>query len=122
MGGKRKNKIDVVSKIKSVEVFAKGAVIGNHWGGGRGFYPSAKLSADSMEKLMEEANRRLKDGSLDGGMGFKSLIGAILNIEEITTIILDEKEFKHFEYHTHLIGDLTCEEQDALLDVNFINY
>ena len=122
MGGKRKNKIGSLSKIGSVGVFAKGAVIGNHWGGGRGIYPSANLSANTIEELMEEANRRLKDGSLDGGMGFESLIGAILNIEEITTIILDEKEFTHSEYYTHLIGDLTCEEQDALLDVNFINY
>lgn len=121
MGGKNKNKIDAISKIGSFKVIAKGAVIGNHWGGGKGIYPSVKLTSDTVEKLFEEATRKLKDGSLDGGMGFESLIGAILNIEEITTIILDEKEFKHSEYYTHLIGDLTCEEQDALLDVNFIN-
>jgi hypothetical protein len=66
---------------------------------------------------MAKANEALKDGSLDSGMGYESLIGARIDIEVITTIIVDGKEFVNTEYETELIGVLTDEEKDFLLGV-----
>jgi len=95
---------------------ATGLVYGNLWGGGRGSYPVRKLEwFSSKEKLLEEAEKGL-DGSLDSGMGYESLIGAILLIEEIETIKVDEKEYSRTEYSEEFIGKLSEKEKEFLID------
>jgi hypothetical protein len=84
---------------------AEGIVYGNYWGGGRGAYTSKPLEADTKEAIIEKAWRGLKDGSLDGGMGYESLIGALLTIEEIETVTVNAKEYNRSEYDTIYIGD-----------------
>lgn len=97
-----------------MKYIARGLVLGNYWGGGTGSYPSVKLENDDKDKLLEEANKKLEDGSLDSGMGYESLIGALLNIEEIDTKVIDGKEYTRSEFSIESIGILTQEQFDFL--------
>jgi len=100
----------------SKEFIAKGLVYGKTWGGGYGSYESQELKAKRLNSIMAQAKKGLKEGWLDGGMGFESLKGALLDIEVIETILVKGKEYKRSEYTTELIGDLTEKEQDFLQD------
>jgi len=101
--------------IKSKKVYsAKGVVYGKCWGGGYGSYASQDLQSSSLKGLMAEAKKGLEKGWLDGGMGFDSLKGALLEIEAIETIIIKDKAYSRSEYTTEFIGDLTEKEQDFL--------
>ncbi len=88
-----------------------GHVLGNCWGGGQGSYGAKSLQADTKEELIKKAKEKLADGSLDRGMGFESLIGAILYITKTTTIVIDDKDFENKEYEVELIGDLDEKQQ-----------
>ena len=95
---------------------ATGVVYGKNWGGGFGSYASRELRAKTKNGLLRQAVKELKSGGLDGGMGFESLKGAMLQIEEIETVNVKGKEYNRSEYITELIGDLTEKEQDFLTD------
>jgi hypothetical protein len=90
---------------------AKGFVYGNYWGGGKGAYRSKEIIANTEDAIEEVANKMLKEGSLDGGMGYESLIGALLYVTETKTINIDGEDFKHEEIYCLFVGDLTEEEQ-----------
>jgi hypothetical protein len=97
---------------------AAGFVLGNYWGGGQGSYPAVRLSGfESKESLIEEAEKRLKCGSLDSGMGYESLIGAILDIEEIKTIEHDGEEYQNSTIEEVFIGKLSDVQKEFLQDV-----
>ncbi len=96
-----------------------GFVYGNYWGGGKGAFKSESYKGENLDKLMIEIKEDLEDGSLDGGMGYESLIGAILDIETIETIKCKGKEYHNSEYEIEFIGDLTSEEEDFLRDIFF---
>ena len=100
-----------------IRYVSTGLVYGNYWGGGEGAYAARKLSADTKEELIKQAKEGL-DGSLDDGMGYESLIGAVLNITKITTIEKDGKEFVNREVETEFVGELTEEQIDFLIDCN----
>lgn len=95
-----------------------GFVLGNLWGGGEGSYPATKLTASTKEEIIKQANELLKTRGLDSGMGYESLIGALLEIEEVETITVDGKEYTRSEFESEFIGDLTDEQQDFLLAVS----
>lgn len=94
-----------------------GLVYGNHWGGGQGAFSARRLEANTKEELLKQAEEGL-DGSLDDGMGYESLIGAMLNITKFTTVEIDGKEFVNKEYETEFVGELTEEQIDFLIDCN----
>lgn len=94
---------------------ARGFVIGTLWGGGEGAYPSTRIEAKTKKALLEQAEKMLADGSLDSGMGYESLSGALLDIEIVTTIVSDGKDFFHSDYESIYIGKLS-EKQRAFLD------
>jgi len=98
---------------------ANGVVYGKLWGGGYGAYPARKIEAKTKTELLKKAKTDLKSGSLDSGMGFEYLKGAILIIKEIESIIVKGKEFKNSEYIEEFIGDLTEKEKDFLLTLQF---
>jgi hypothetical protein len=100
---------------ETVKYKSRGLVFGNYWGGGRGAYSAEKLSADTKEELIKEATEGL-DGSLDAGMGFESLIGALLVITKITSITRGGKTFTNEEIEEEFIGELTEEDQDFLIE------
>jgi hypothetical protein len=93
-----------------------GIVLGNLWGGGTGAYPSVGLNGDTRESLIEAATAKLVDGSLDSGMGYEKLIGAVLAIAEIETVEVDSKEYSRSEFELKFIGHLTDEQQAFLLE------
>ena len=102
--------------MKSVKIYsADGMVYGKCWGGGFGGYPAERLDGyDSQEALIKEATEMLDDGSLDSGMGFEYLKGALLSIKETEEIIIKGKLFTSEEYEMVYIGDLTEEEEIQL--------
>lgn len=91
-----------------------GYVYGNLWGGGRGAYPSETLQGNSKVKLLAKAKEMLKSGALDSGMGYESLIGALLTIKTTSFIEVDGKEFTNDEYTDQFIGDLDIEAMEFL--------
>jgi hypothetical protein len=101
--------------METVKFTSTGLVFGNYWGGGKGAYPAKNLSADTKEELIKKATDGL-DGSLDAGMGYESLIGALLIIKKTTTIIHDGKPFINEVIEDEFIGDLTEEDQDFLIE------
>jgi hypothetical protein len=98
---------------------ATGLVLGNYWGGGKGSYEARPLRNDDREALLKEAHELLKTGGLDNGMGYESLIGALLDIETITFAEIDGKTFTHADNELVFIGDLTEEQQEFLERVYF---
>ena len=100
--------------MKTTENFtSKGLVYGSLWGGGKGTYPAINLEGKTKKELIEKAVKGL-DGSLDGGMGFEKLIGALLLVKKTTTVVLEGKNFINEEFEEEFIGDLTEEEQNFL--------
>ena len=95
---------------------ARGLVWGNYWGSGRGGYKSETIEAKTMETLLKKANKMLADGSLDSGMGYESLVGAMLEIEEIETIKKADKEYQRSEYLLETIGELNEKEEEFLME------
>ena len=101
--------------MKTTEKFeSRGLVLGNLWDGGSGAYPATKLKANTREELIKQANEMLADGSLDSGMGFESLKGALLEIKTIETVEVNGKSFTHEEVEEEFIGDLSEVQQDFL--------
>lgn len=96
-----------------------GLVLGNYWGGGKGSYEARPLRNDDREALLKEANELLKTGGLDNGMGYESLIGALLDIEVITSIEINGKIFTNTDNEIIFIGDLTEEQKEFLENVYF---
>lgn len=103
---------------ESVKYKSSGFVLGNYWGGGIGAYEARKLSSDESEEDLIKLNEKaLSDGSLDSGMGFKSLLGAVIYINVITTIIYKDKTFTSTETTCTFIGTLTEDQKDFLLEL-----
>jgi len=75
-----------------------GFVLGNYWGGGKGYYPAEKLEAKTRKALENKINKGIQEGWLDSGMGFDGLLGAIIEIETIETITKDKKSFNRSEF------------------------
>ena len=96
---------------------SKGFVLGNYWGGGKGSYPARRINADTKEELLETANAMLKSGALDSGMGYESLIGAVLIITKKSIIEYEGKEYRNYENETVFIGNLTDKETEFLSDI-----
>lgn len=96
---------------------ANGIVWGNLWGGGPGRYRANNLSADSLEALIKLIDAGVVNGSLDSGMGFESLVGAIMNIDVIETRQIDGKTFVAIESEQYISGDISDDIADFLYEV-----
>jgi hypothetical protein len=99
---------------QTVEFKSRGLVLGNLFMGGEGAYKAKTLKANSKKELIEKAVDMLLDGSLDGGMGFDGLLGAMLEITTVTTFIVNDKCFRNEETESVYIGDLTAEQMQFL--------
>lgn len=93
---------------------AQGYVYGLLWGGGEGTYPSREIKSDNIDDLREQIMNGINNGSLDSGMGYQRLIGALMDITTITEIVIDDKVFKNYEYQTEFFGDLSEAQQEFL--------
>jgi len=95
---------------------AEGLVLGNLWGGGKGAYPTIKVSADSKEELEKKINEELDSGGLDSGMGFNGLQGAIMIVTTVSRVEVDGKPFINREFETLSFGKLDEMDEEFLLD------
>lgn len=91
---------------------ATGKVYGKYWGGGEGSYQAVQLHGKNKQKMLSEAEKNLD--ALDDGMGYETVLGAMYEVETITTITKDGKEYNNSEFETVFLGDLTEEQQDFL--------
>lgn len=103
--------------MKTTKFYSSGLVYGQYWGGGEGAYEARQFTGDTKESIIEKVKAALADGSLDSGMGYQKLLGALIDIEEVTTIEVDGKKFTNREYHSEFIGDLNEEQQDFLIGI-----
>ena len=93
-----------------------GLVHGNYWGGGEGAYKSTPIYSKTKEEGLKKAEEMLDSGALDDGMGYESLIGAILDIKEIKTTEVEGEEFSHENHEIEYIGKLTERQEDFLYE------
>jgi hypothetical protein len=98
-----------------VKYESSGLILGYLWGGEKASYPARNLSADTKEELLEKANQGLADGSLDSGMGYDRLIGALLYITTITTVMINGKPYINKETTGEFISELTEDDEKFLL-------
>jgi hypothetical protein len=104
--------------MKTLKFKSSGYVYGFLWGGGKGAYPARELQADTKKDLLKQANEGL-NGSLDSGMGYESLIGALLEITTITTVEIEGKPFTNEERDIEFIGKLSDKDKDFLMDIYY---
>jgi hypothetical protein len=90
-----------------------GVVWGNCWGGGKVGYKSEIIEGKNKKQLIAKANKMLKDGSLDSGMGYESLTGAYLTLTTTTETELKGKSFINTEEDEVIIGELSDKELDV---------
>jgi len=95
---------------------ANGIVLGNCWGGGIGGYPAKKFIADSKKNLDKRINAGIADGSIDSGMGFESIIGAMMCVETVDERTIDGKLFIAVDEVIQSYGDLSEEQEEFLLE------
>ena len=100
---------------------AKGFVVGNLWGGGYGYYPAEKFKNSKKKQLMIDIDLAFRNGTLDSGMGFESLIGAIMEITSWKKIIIKDTEYQGTcpKCTWHTLGTLTKKQEEKLLDELF---
>ena len=98
----------------NVKYIAKGLVYGLLWGGGEGTYRARTIVSSSMSDLTEKIMKGIDDGSLDSGMGYQRLIGAIMNITTETTIVIGGEDYVNKSYTTEFFGDLSENQQEFL--------
>lgn len=98
---------------------ATGIVLGNCWSGGVCGYAATEIRTTNRASLVQQIENGIKDGSLDNGMGYKSLIGALMVIDTIDTREIDGKTFIAHDYEDEFFGDLTPEQEESLADAKF---
>ena len=101
---------------------ATGFVLGFLYLGDLGAYPARKIKADTKEELLNKATDMLADGSLDSGMGFESLKGAMIDIKTIEIIKIDGKDYENENTEPVFIGELESEDMEFLERCYFSAY
>ena len=102
---------------KKVYFISTGLVLGLLWGGGEGVYSAITLKANTKKKLLAMAEKGL-DGSLDSGMGFERLLGALINIKRHTILTINRAKYENVKYEDPvIIGKLTDKQIYFLVDV-----
>ncbi|KKN69810.1 hypothetical protein LCGC14_0437560 [marine sediment metagenome] len=95
---------------------ATGIVLGNCWGDGVNGYAAETLTDNSITGLHKQILNGIKDGSLDSGMGYESLIGAVMTIETIDSRKIDGKTFIAKEYELKTYGSMTEDQEEMLIE------
>lgn len=102
---------------KKVSYVAKGQVWGNAWGGGKIGYASKTVKAYSLKELREKILAGIKNGSLDSGMGYESVYGAVMEVKTIATITVNGEEYEHIDYEVNAYGDIDEKEYEASMSI-----
>ena len=100
------------------EYYSTGYVWGKYWGGGEGGYKAENLGPyDTLAELEADATAMVKSGSLDSGMGYESLIGALLLVTHTRTIEVEGEHWTNEQSEMIEIGNLTEEASELLWEV-----
>lgn len=99
-----------------------GFVLGFLYLGDMGGYPSKKIKAETRKELLEKATDMLADKSLDSGMGFDTLKGAMIDIKCIETITIEGKDYENENSEPVFLGELTPEDMEFLERCYFSAY
>jgi len=106
---------------KSTKTFdlIDGIVLGNYWGGGSGSYKMKEVfNISDLDNFIKEYSDLNKLSELDAGMGFESMIGAIVNVMEKDTILVENTNITLSQsLGINKIGELTEEDFNFLLDL-----
>ena len=98
---------------------SSGLVYGNFWGGGAGAYPAEKGYSHNYKELKEDIENGIKDGSLDSGMGFQSLKGALIIVETIRTLPFKGRRYTNSTFKKVYFGDLSYKEKIFLSSIEY---
>ena len=85
---------------------AEGWVLGDLWGGGKGYYPARKYYNRKLPAMKKKIRKDFKSGALDSGMGYQRLTGALMFITRVTVKKIDGKEFKNEETTGFKLGNI----------------
>lgn len=99
---------------KTITYSAKGLVYGLDWFQNSCAYTSIEIKANTKEELDRIIDNKLEDGSLDSGMGFYDLKGALMNIKIISEIEVENKIYTNIESELEFYGELSDKEMDFL--------
>lgn len=98
---------------ETFEYEARGYVYGSLWDNSEGAYSARWLEGTSLKDILEQATKGL-DGSLDSGMGFQKLYGALLYVTTRSIRIIEGKTFTHSETKPRFVGKLTPKQKKFL--------
>jgi len=84
-----------------------GIVYGNCWDGRQCGFKAREIKGGTLKEVKATANRMFENGSLDSGMGFESLTGAVLEAKILTIKIINGEEYVNTKYQTITIGKVT---------------
>ena len=99
---------------KKITYVAKGFVLGTTWLDNDGAYPTKLVRGNSIEEIESTINQMIESNVLDNGMGFKSLIGALMTIRITTKIVIDGDTFTNHKHIGNFYGSLTDDQQNYL--------
>ena len=91
-----------------------GFVFGNCWGGGTCGYNARHINGTVLKEVKATALNMLEDGSLDSGMGYESLYGAILKAKIEDIRIINGREFVCTRYKVFSVGKLSRQEREHI--------
>jgi hypothetical protein len=95
-------------------ITTRGIVYGNCWGGGQCGFKAHKITGGTLKAVKAKARRMFQDGSLDSGMGFESLNGAILEAKHETIKMIKGEEYINTKYHTFSVGKTSSFQRDQI--------
>ena len=99
-----------MTKKEKVFYTADGVVLGNYWGGGKGWYPAERYNADKFTTLKNRIKDDFESGLLDSGMGYESLVGAFMVVVKHTIIEYRGKEFENEKSSRMWLGKVNRDE------------
>lgn len=115
--------IEAQVRLIETKFYAEGYCWGKSWGGGEGGYEATQYEAKTMQELEEMINAGIKDGSIDGGMGFEQMLGARMSLRSVTVIEIADTESLNGEYRKvehfadESFGDLSDEAEECLSNI-----
>lgn len=116
------NILDIKLKDFKPKIYfsAEGIVLGNYWGGGKGYYKARGYQNNHHGPLIKEIQEALEKGSLDSGMGYESLIGARMAITAHYEIEIEGKKFFRHETEDKIFtnGKIAPGEMALLEDID----
>lgn len=89
---------------------AQGLVYGLYYGGLEGIEESSFIEKDSMEELVLEVDKKMKECSLDFKLGFENTIGCIMRVVERTSFIIEGEVFSKESHSDFFMGRMLKEQ------------